>query len=138
MIADLVLAWLKSSLFTWYIYKRRNTTNIYIPEVLREVVVPYHILKEKSTELEKNVQAILSIENKFITNYVKDDICKKCSKDEKCKACMVEERIDVENKEVEQCMREIDQIIFDLFEVDEDMVDLIQQDLRAADIYDII
>lgn len=138
MIADLVLAWLKSSLFTWYIYKRRNTTNIYIPEVLREVVVPYHILKEKSIELEKNVQAILSIENKFITNYVKDDICKKCSKDEKCKVCMVEERIDVENKEVEQCMREIDQIIFDLFEVDEDMVDLIQQDLRAANIYDII
>lgn len=138
MKPDIVLAWLKSSLFTWYIYKRRNTTNIYLPEVLREVVVPYDILSEKTVELEKKVHDILSIEKQFITTYTKENLCEKCSKDVCSGICIIDELINDVNENVGQCMREIDSIIFELFDVNKEMIELIGKDLLAANIYNII
>lgn len=113
-----VLAWLKSSLFTWFVYKRYNTTNIYLPEILREIIVPDKILVDLSDNLQTIVQDILALEVEFLSTFTKEDICIKC---QKCTddTCLKDELLKKHNELVDQKTGLLDQLIFDAFYVDE-------------------
>ena len=132
----IILAWLKSSLFTWFVYKRYNTTNIYLPEILREVTVPYKRLTDISEDLQSIIQEILEDETKFVSTLTNDDICKKC---EKCTDNCLKVDLCIEhNKLVDQKTSLLDQLIFDSFCIDKDKQTFIKEDLEAANIYNII
>lgn len=132
-----VLAWLKSSLFTWFVYKRYNTTNIYLPEILREIIVPDKILADLSDNLQTIVQDILALEVEFLSTFTKDDICVKCQKctDDRC---LKDELLKKHNELVGQKTGLLDQLIFNAFCVDESKQIFIKEDLEAANIYNII
>lgn len=132
-----VLAWLKSSLFTWFVYKRYNTTNIYLPEILREIIVPDKILVDLSDNLQTIVQDILALEVEFLSTFTKEDICIKC---QKCTddSCLKDELLKKHNELVDQKTGLLDQLIFDAFYVDESKQFFIKEDLEAANIYNII
>lgn len=132
-----ILAWLKSSLFTWFVYKRYNTTNIYLPEILREVVVPCEMLTDISDELQKVIQEILANEAEFLTKQNNEDICKKC-KECTDDGCPLDELLKKHNKIVEQKTNLLDQLLFDAFCIDESKQAFIREDLDAANIFNII
>lgn len=133
-----ILAWLKSSLFTWFVYKRYNTTNIYLPEILREIVVPYDILEGISEDLHTIIQEILENESEFLTKLNnKEDLCKKC---QRCTddGCLLEKLLNEHNQIVNQKTSRLDQSIFDAFHIDESQQTFIKNDLNAANIFNII
>lgn len=135
-----ILAWFKSSLFTWYVYKRYNTTNIYLPKILRDIVVPYEILTDLSDKLKEIVQKILAKEERFLSEAVTKDFYKECRECKECadEYCAIERFGKEHNTYVDQKTKEIDQLFFDIFDIDEDKQDFIKKDLEAANIYNII
>jgi len=133
----ILLAWLKSSLFIWYILKKYNTTNIFSPDVLRYVIVPYEILKDKSSELESGIKEIIKLEEDFLSRPENVDGCKKCTG---CvgDSCPLVDRLKEHNTVIEQKAIELDNLIFGLFYIEDEKRQFIKDDLEAAGIFNII
>ncbi len=131
-----VLAWLKSSLFAWYVYKKYDTTNIYLPEVLKEIVLPYELLVDISDESKVIVQDVLAIERSFLKKTTQEDLCGKCVVCEE-EMCLLHELENKHNNLVAKKTRLLDQLIFENLGIDDEMQDFIRGDLEAADIFTI-
>lgn len=132
-----ILAWLKSSLFTWYVYTKYNTTNIYLPEVMREIVIPYGALMDITDEIENIIQEIICAEADFLTNSAKENACQKCKV---CtdNDCLIVTMLKKHNELISHKTALIDQLIFKVFCIDEEKQAFIKEDLEAAGIFNII
>ncbi len=132
-----ILGWLKSSVFIWFLLKKYNSTNLYLPDIMKTVIIPELECLEPGNSIEKHVIEIINYEKNFLKNLDQKDLCKLC---EKCDEhnCIYEEKINLHNNEIVTMAKKIDEEFFKAFDINKCQQLYISNDLRGEGIFDII
>ena len=130
-----LLAWMKSSLFTWYISRKLGSTDIYLPSILTNSVFPIEKI-ENEKDLVSVVDKVISLEQEFLKNYEKLPLLENINFSETPDSWELFSIVDKHNNMVALEMRNVDKYFFDLFGIEENGIKWIGDDLKAESIYD--
>jgi hypothetical protein len=129
-----VLAWLKSSLFLWYVYKKFDSTNLYLPEIMEIVVIPISKLSTLNSKLEPIISSILKEEEFFLSHLTAKETCKLCKSCDD-DTCPILDKVTIHNTNIANYTHQIDNIIFEALDISQECKNFIKEDLIAAEIY---
>lgn len=131
-----LFAWLKSSLFAWYISREFDSLDMYIPYVMTNIGFVFED-DINDTNLSTLVEDIVKDEYKFLNNYNEQERkceagCSDCSDN-----CILTEMVKIHNALIGKKVMEIDDIILKIFGIDECSKEWISEDLKAENIFNI-
>lgn len=130
-----LIAWLKSSIFLFYILQESGSASVFTKQNLFEVaLVPS--LKIESDDARKSIEdkvdQICNIERAFVRDY--NERCKNPDFNDDEQKEMIGKHNDIINK----IAIEIDTIFFELFEITPNQIDCIYETLAAEGIYSLV
>ena len=131
-----LFAWLKSSLFAWYISREFDSLDMYLPYVMTNVGFAFENETSDAT-LSTIVEDVVNAEYEFLNNYNEQERkcesgCSECSDN-----CILTEMIKTHNVSIEKKILELDDVILEIFGIDESSKEWISEDLIAENIFDI-
>lgn len=132
-----LLAWMKSSLFVWYIGRKLDSIDLYSPSVLTNAVFPSEKLMNSQLMIDI-VDNIIKIEYDFLNKYgIQDAKCETNCYGECSDSCLLSDMVMQHNETICNETRKLDEYLFDLFEIEMDGKQWISADIKADGIYDI-
>lgn len=132
-----LFAWLKSSVFIWYIYTKYSVKSIFDPEIYNQSIFPEKVVFSNESEIEKIVKKIIEMEKIFLDriNEIEQDE-NKMSDDEKDKMIDdINKAIDVHNNEISEYAKQIDDIFLNELGFSIKHRNILVNDLNAMDIF---
>lgn len=132
-----LLAWLKSSIFIWYIYTRYGAKSIYMPEIYNQAVFPERICLQAESEAEKIVKKILELEKEFL-EFVENCEKEVDGKEDNERELIYEKinaAIDEHNLKISELAKQIDDIFLNEFGFSTKQRNILVKDLKAMKIY---
>jgi hypothetical protein len=136
---ECIIAWFKSSLFTWYVIKEFSTSNIYLPDVMMSLFIPKKRLSSISNELLQRTNTIITLEKKYLDLGNNENSLKKIANElNSSREGAIEKITNDHNKAVTKEMAEIDGLIFAAFNMSDADITNISNDLDAMGIYNFL
>lgn len=126
----LLLAWVKSSLFVWYICRKLDSIDLYLPSVLTNAIFPLKKIK-KQKEIIDLVDKIIKVEYDFLNKYEANK-----AKLEFEDFRLLVDMITQHNNFIDIEAGKLDEYFFDIFEIGIEGKQWIGADLKAEGIYD--
>lgn len=122
----LLCAFLKSSFFLWFLLSKYDDINMHDPQIFRKIRLPKlnfknPLIKSKISIIESEIESIFLIEQDFLKITLTEENC--------------EEIVFNHNKSIDKHSANIDAMIFELLEIDADIIELIENTLKANQIY---
>lgn len=131
----ILLAWMKSSIFVWYISRKFGSTDLYSPSILPNVVFPAEKLMNFK-EVMDIVDKIINMEYDFLNHYEMLEAKCEINCEECIGSCVLSDMVMQHNKMIDIEIRELDEYFFELFEIEKEGKQWISADLKAEGIYD--
>lgn len=131
----ILLGWMKSSLFAWYIGRKLGSTDIYLPAVLTNTVFPIDKFVD-TQELLSSIDNIIVMEYAFLEEYEKLSAEIHSESDEIDNPWLLYEMIMQHNDAIDFEIGDIDEYFFGIYGVADIGKQWISADLKAEGIYD--
>jgi len=143
-----IAAWLKSSLFLWFINRKHNNTDLFNPKIFNSIIIPIDDIMKIGGIIEGLVKDIINKEKVLLNN------CNALEKNNQCinseevidgvaltKQDNIEDIIKIiesHNKEIDKIALQIDKMFFEYYSISDEQIKIISQDLNMSGIYNII
>ena len=134
-------AWLKSSLFLFYLLQENGSVSIFPKQNAAAIMVPLldkknHLVRER---IDEKVKAIILQEKTFLEEYCKfeydynrsDEIEQKKQNEQRT------QMIDQHNEKIDFLAKEIDNMFYEYFQITQGQIDCINKTLKAEGVYNL-